>query len=246
MGNGLKTYRIDKVSITVSNLSETVECINSAIKSGLSGYICVSNVYTVWLANRNRDYLSVMDNAMMCLPDGMPLIWLARLGGIKDAQRVNGPDLFMSMLNDEGSDLKHFLLGDTEDTLSALKQKFTHSKIVGTYSPPFCPLEQYDFQEMADRINNSSADVVWVSLKAPKQDFFSQTILPLLDNKICIGVGAAFRFALGEYNHPPKIARKLGLTGIYIRKNKWEIFKWDAKMSIQIMKWGIISIKNRI
>ena len=53
----------------------------------------------------------------------------------------------MLKLKDEG--LKHFFLGDTEETLAALTKKATEefgAEVVGSYSPPFAPLEEYDFE----------------------------------------------------------------------------------------------------
>ncbi|MBR3855883.1 MAG: WecB/TagA/CpsF family glycosyltransferase [Bacteroidaceae bacterium] len=65
-----------------------------------------------------------MHNALMCLPDGMPLVWMARLWGLKDVGRSAGPDLFTTMLQDEKSHIKHFLLGDTDETPKAISEKY--------------------------------------------------------------------------------------------------------------------------
>ena len=180
-----------------------------------------------------------MNEAFMCLPDGIPLTWMAHLWGLNEVQRTDGPDLFVSMLNKPETGIRHFLLGDTEETLSRIQEMFPNASIVGTYSPPFAPLEEYDLAGMARMINSSGANIVWVSLKAPKQDFFSKMLMPYLNGSLCIGVGAAFRFALGEYKHPPKIAQKLALTGFFWRKNRWSLFKDYCARSILLCKWGI-------
>jgi len=233
-----KRYRIGKVYISATNPQDAEEQIAKSALDGEKDYICVSNAYTVDVANKDIAYLKVMNEAFMCLPDGTPLLWMARLWGLKNVQRTDGPDLFVSMLDKPESGVKHFLLGDTEETLSRIKVLFPNACIVGTYSPPFVPLEEYDLKGMAEMVNNSGANVVWVSLKAPKQDFFSRMLLPYLDKAICIGVGAAFRFALGEYKQPPKIAQKLALTGFFWRKNRWQLFKDYCARSILLCKWG--------
>ena len=125
-------YRIGKVHITVTNPDDAKKRIEEAALNEQGGYVCVSNVRTVVYANKHEDYKNVMEEAFMCLPDGMPLVWMAKLWGLNNVQRTTGPDLMVEMLKNTSKGLKHFLLGDTEETLSALKSKYSQSSIVGT------------------------------------------------------------------------------------------------------------------
>lgn len=237
----MKRYRIGKVYISVTDPNDAKLRVMKAVEEGVNDYICISNVRTVSLANKDVKYREVMNNALMCTPDGMPLVWMARLWGLKEVQRTVGPDLFIQMVSENGSGLKHYLLGDTDETLKAMTDKFSDgdtSNIVGTFSPPFCELEEYDFKGIAHRINESGADIVWVSLRAPKQDFLAVRLLPYLDKKICIGVGAAFRFSLGQIKHPPKIIKKLGLTGLFWRKMNLKQIGWYFHHFFLLAKWG--------
>lgn len=231
-------YRIGKVYISATNPKDAESRITQAAQNGDNGYICVSNMRTVVLANADDRYCQLMNEAYMCLPDGMPLTWMARLWGLKEASRTDGPDLFVSMLNKPENGIKHFLLGDTEETLAAMKEKFPNANIVDTYSPPFKPLEKYDLPAMAKRINESGASIVWVSLRAPKQDYLAQRLMPLLNGKLCIGVGAAFRFALGQYKHPNKLVQKMGLTGFFWRKIGLHGLLTYCRWLVLCAKWG--------
>lgn len=221
-------YRIGKTFISCTNLNDAQQRIAQAVKERVNGYICVSNPRTVTYATKHLDYRVVMEKSFMNLPDAEPMYWAARLWGLKDVKRTMGPMLFKEMLEDKQSGLKHFLLGDTDETLEKIKQKFPTANIVGTYSPPFAPIEEYDLPTMAQLINESGADIVWVSLRAPKQDFLSVALMPYLEHKMCIGVGAAFRFNLGEYKMAPPIIKKLGLMGLWWGKKnqKWIPFLW--------------------
>lgn len=232
-------YRIGKAHITVTNLSDAKKRIEEAALNEQGGYVCVSNVRTVVYANKHGDYLNVMEKAFMCLPDGMPLVWMAKLWGLNNVQRTTGPDLMVEMLNDTSKGLKHFLLGDTEETLSALKSKYSQSSIVGTYSPAFCEVDEFDYADIAKRIQQSDADVVWVALRAPKQDFFAARLFKYLPNKVLIGVGAAFRFALGEIKHPNKVVQKLGLTGLFWRKDKLRTLWNNMVRMVCLCKYAI-------
>lgn len=243
-------YRIGKVFISRTTPDDTVERIRHAISDSRNDYICISNVRTVAYANKkgNEDYREVMNNAFMCTPDGMPLVWMARLWGLKDVQRTVGPDLFHRMIQDKDSGFKHFLLGDTEETLEALEQKYSGNKenIAGKFSPPFCDLDDYDYKSVAEMINASGANIVWISMRAPKQDFFAVRLLPYLNKKICIGVGAAFRFSIGAIKHPPEYIKKLGLTGLYWRKIGFRTIILYVYYSFMLFYWGIGILLSRI
>jgi N-acetylglucosaminyldiphosphoundecaprenol N-acetyl-beta-D-mannosaminyltransferase len=224
-------YSVGKTFISITNPQDSIKRIEKAIEDNLNTYICVSNPRTVVFAYKNKNYQNVMNNSYMNIPDAEPMIWAARLWGLKNVQRTMGPHLFRDMLANPKSGLNHFLLGDTDETLEKITDKFTNeynSKIVGKFSPPFCNLNEYDYKKIAQKINESGADVVWLALRAPKQDFFSSNLLPYLNNKVCIGVGAAFRYCLGEYKVANPIIKKLGLMGLFWGKKdqKFLHFLW--------------------
>lgn len=239
----LDRYRIGKVFISKTNPDMALDNILKATKEGQNAYICVCNMRSLKYGNDHEDYADVLNHSYMSVPDGQPLVWCAKVWGLTDVKRTNGPDLFVKMVNDMDSGVKHFLLGDTDETLNAIKQKYPDSLISGVYSPPFCELDEFDYEDIANRINNSDANIVWVSLRAPKQDLFAARLLPLLNKKVIIGVGAAFRFAIGEYQHPNKIIQKLGLTGLYWRNRSiYQNITWYTTMLFSEIKYigGII------
>lgn len=221
-------FRIGKTFVSITSQKDAQARIAHAVKEGKNKYICVSDPRTVDLASKDEKYREVMANSMMNTPDGQPTLWAARLWGLKNVERTMGPILFQEMIENPGSGLKHFLLGDTDETLKSIVEKAAekNAQIVGTYSPPFCKLDEYDYEGIAKMINESGADIVWTAMRAPKQDYFNVNILPYLDKKVCIGVGAAFRFYLGEYKMAPPLIRKLGLMGIYwgTKGKSWPAF----------------------
>ncbi len=210
-------FRIGKTFISITSQPDAQKRIAEAVEKGGGVYVCVSDPRTVDLASRDEKYRKVMEKSLLNTPDGQPTLWAARLWGLKNVERTMGPILFQEMIEKSSSGLKHFLLGDTDETLKAIVEKASekNAQIVGTYSPPFCKLEDYDYDGIAKMINESSADIVWTAMRAPKQDYFNVNILPYLDKKVCIGVGAAFRFYLGEYKMAPPLIKKLGLMGLY-------------------------------
>ena len=65
-------------------------------------------------------------------------------------------------------------------------------------SLPFMPVENFDYQSIANKINKIEPDIIWVSLGAPKQEIFMNKIKPLLNHGVLFGIGAAFNFYIGK------------------------------------------------
>lgn len=238
MNNQKDFFRVGRARISITDENHAIEKIKDSIHKGMKGYVCISNMRTVTIANKDDNYQDVMENSLMNTPDGMPLVWMARLWGLRNVQRTVGPELFKSMLLDSTNGIKHFLLGDTEETLKEVCRKYPNSNIVGTYSPPFCSIEKYDLEKMSRMINESRANIVWISMRAPKQDYLAQMLMPYIDKKVCIGVGAGFRFAIGQYKNPNIAIQKLGLTGFVWRKFNWQMVCGYIGFILSICKWG--------
>src|SRR6266404_191769 len=58
-----------------------------------SCYVCLGTVNHIIEARDSSEYRTVMDHAALVTSDGMPLVWLLRILGIRHATRVYGPDL---------------------------------------------------------------------------------------------------------------------------------------------------------
>lgn len=244
-------YRIGRTRISVTDEERAINTIKEAIHDRKKGYVCISTLRTVVEANKNNVYHKVMENSLMNTPDGTPLVWCGHWWGLKEVKRACGPHIFPRILKDKDPELKHFFFGDTEDTLTALKKKATEefgANVVGSFSPPFKPLEEYDIEGMAKMINESGATIVWTALRAPKQDILDSMITPYLnDGIIMVGVGAAFRSVIGELKQPDGLAQKLGLAGIVIHRSNvswwWEL-KFYSSHILYLMKY-FLTIKWR-
>lgn len=230
---GQEFFRVGRVRISVTDEEKAIQTIKEAVHRKQKGYVCVSTLRTVVIANKDDKYQTVMENSLMNTPDGTPLVWCGHWWGLKNVQRACGPHIFPRMLKDKDSELKHFFLGDTEETLAALKKKATEeygANVVGSYSPPFKPLEEYDIEGLAKMINDSRATIVWTALRAPKQDILNSMITPYLnDGIVMVGVGAAFRSVLGVLKQPDGFMQKIGLAGVLFKRPEtswWSELKW--------------------
>ena len=75
-------------------------------------------------------------------------------------------------------------------------------------------------------INEAKPDIVWVSLTAPKQDYWIYEHIQSLDAKIVIGIGGAFEVAAGTIPRAPLFMQKNGLEWLYrLYKEPTRLFK---------------------
>jgi N-acetylglucosaminyldiphosphoundecaprenol N-acetyl-beta-D-mannosaminyltransferase len=102
------------------------------------------------------------------------------------------------------------------ETLSAqLRERFPRLAIAGTHAPPFRPAGALEAPEVVEAINASKADVVWVGLGSPKQDYWMARHRVLLTAPVLIAVGAAFDFHAGLLPQAPRWMQRSGLEWVF-------------------------------
>ena len=219
------------VGISPVNLDTAEDLIFNAIDSGQQGYVGVTGVHGVSVAQNDSKFKDILNNTFINTPDGMPMVWYARLYGFEKVSRVYGPDLMLNICaRSVDRKVKHFSYGGGEGVADLLKEKlekkFPGIEIVGTYTPPFRPLTNDEEIEVRNLINNSGAHCVWVGLSTPKQEKFMSGFLnrfganesgdsSLKGSKVFFGVGAAFDFHAGLIPQAPNWMQQSGLEWLY-------------------------------
>ncbi|ANM13341.1 MULTISPECIES: WecB/TagA/CpsF family glycosyltransferase [unclassified Rhizobium] len=203
------------VRVSAVNLKSATGCIQKAIEDGRKGYVCVRDAHGIVRCQDDPELRSIHNQAFLVTPDGMPLVWALRHAGHTESDRVYGPDLMLSVFDAGGANgLRHFLYGATAETLEQLQArllaKFPQARIVGSYAPPFRKLSTREEADIADRLNRSGADIVWVGLSSPKQELWMARMRDRLDASMLIGVGAAFDFHAGLKRQAPRFIQRSG------------------------------------
>jgi len=216
----VKRCNILGVGVHAVNTQLALECIEAAVAMQKKGYICATPVHSIMVAQDDCLYKDVLNGAFLCVPDGVPLVWVGRSSGYVNMKRVYGPDLMRAVLNiSPEKSWSHYLYGSTPETLDQLEESilkdFPGIKIAGRYSPPFRDLTTDEFNRLQADVATCRPDIFWVGLGAPKQDFFMAENLELLDTTIMIGVGAAFDFLSGNIAESPGWMQKSGLQWLH-------------------------------
>lgn len=182
--------------------------------------IVISNVDTIIQSRYNSKVSEAVNNGSLAVPDGFPLMVLARLSGFGLKHRVYGPDLLLEFLRQtEGKAYSHFFYGTTEETLARLvgniRRRFPASRIAGTYAPPFRDLTPEESAKVVEMINSASPSVLWVGLGCPKQELWMHRYKPELRVPVMVGVGAAFDFFAGTKPQAPEWMRNNGFEWLF-------------------------------
>jgi N-acetylglucosaminyldiphosphoundecaprenol N-acetyl-beta-D-mannosaminyltransferase len=208
------------VGVHALNLNSTLDLMESAIVSATKGYVCLTNVHCIIEARKNPNYRSVLNNSFLTVPDGRPTVWVGHTQGLKAMDQVTGPELMLKFCEIScRKGYSNFFYGGRPGVAEQLKASFTSRfpglNVVGTYCPPFRPLnteEQSDLRKLFARLK---PDITWVGLGGPKQDLFMAEQLEKLDTTVMVGVGAVFDVYTGRIKDPPQWMKRAGLAWLH-------------------------------
>jgi len=177
LAEAVAVARFDVLGVPVSalRLGQAVQTIATWIRERTPGYVCVTGVHGVMESQRDRELLRIHRDAGLVTPDGMPLVWVGRLSGRHDVERVYGPDLMLAMCRASvAAGYRHFFYGGAPgvaDTLARrLSARFPGLVVAGAHPPPYRELTVEEDEALVRQINDARADIVWVGLSTPKQE----------------------------------------------------------------------------
>jgi len=204
------------VGVHAIDLPRAVSIIESAVREGTKGYVCPTGVHGVMEAHRDPELRDILNHALLVTPDGMPTVWVGRMQGNSTMKRVFGPDLMLEVCRrSAGTGIRHFLYGGNPGIAAELAERlrcrFPGIKVVGSFTPPFRPLEPSEQLALEEQMETTLPDIVWVGLSTPKQEKFMAENFRRLPCKVMIGVGAAFDIHTGRVHDAPQWIKEAGL-----------------------------------
>jgi N-acetylglucosaminyldiphosphoundecaprenol N-acetyl-beta-D-mannosaminyltransferase len=207
------------IRVDVTSYSEAVGLILKWASAFESRYVCVGNVHMMMEAYDSPMFKDIVYNADLVTPDGMPLVWMMQISGVRKQQRVYGPMLMLHVLEAavrEGVPVGYY--GGKSHVLELLvkwsQTKFPGLNVVFVQSPPFRELTPEEDTSIVEDINRSGARILFVGLGCPKQEMWMAEHRGKV-NAVMIGVGAAFDFHAGVKPQAPLLLQRLGLEWFF-------------------------------
>jgi N-acetylglucosaminyldiphosphoundecaprenol N-acetyl-beta-D-mannosaminyltransferase len=210
--------RIDCLPIDEASAA-VVEWANSRTPGGVGPVLHLCNAWTLACGLDDPAHAARVDAGDLNLPDGMPLVWLARKFGIDMPDRVYGPDLMRQVLDrGRASGVRHVLYGTTPETLGRLTERLQAElpglQIVGAEAPPFRRATDDELDELAARLDDLDAGILWVGLGTPQQDELVYR-MRTRTSVVLVPVGAAFDFFAGQKAQAPQWMQRSGLEWLF-------------------------------
>src|SRR5262245_54027893 len=108
----LSRVNILGIGIHAINPEQAITEIEGWIRRRERHYVNVCTVHTIMECQKDVKLRRVVNHSGLSTPDGMPLVWLSRLHGFRDAARVYGPDLMLALCErSQTTGYRHFFYG---------------------------------------------------------------------------------------------------------------------------------------
>lgn len=187
-------------------------------KLGVRRKIYFVNAHCINIAAVNASYLCVLqDEGALLFADGSGMRLASRLAGFSLKDNVNGTDLFPLICRDAANaGIRLALLGArpgiAQRCADNMRSQFPDLNIVWTHDGY---LSADDEVEVIKAINDSGAQILFIAMGVPAQEFWIARNANKLRVTTLLGVGALFDFYSGTIPRAPQRMRQLGLEWIF-------------------------------
>jgi N-acetylglucosaminyldiphosphoundecaprenol N-acetyl-beta-D-mannosaminyltransferase len=215
----IPTVNIIGSSIAALSFQQQIDIILHWSSARQSRFVCVANTHMLIEAHRKLAFWSILQSADLMTPDGMPLVWMMKLMGVRRPERVAGMDILLALCHQAmQQNVSVFFVGSQAKILERMKcrleKDFPGLNIAGMEPLPFGETAPKESAALIQQINESGANIVFVSLGCPKQEYWMAKHKSKIDG-VMIGLGGVFPIYAGIQKHAPKILREFGLEWLY-------------------------------
>jgi N-acetylglucosaminyldiphosphoundecaprenol N-acetyl-beta-D-mannosaminyltransferase len=200
---------------------QVVEQVLESLSVGRGGWVATLNIDICRAVRRDADLAGLLGRASLIVPDGMPLIWAAKMRGDPLPERVTGASLIFSLSEAAAASGRSvYLLGGElgvpEAAGAQLCARFPGLVVAGTDAPPVGFDETADGVAAArDKVVAAAPDVVYVGLGFPKQERLIAALAPALPHTWFVACGAAIPFAAGALPRAPEWMQQVGMEWLF-------------------------------
>ncbi len=226
--------RILGVRLDTVTLAEAVALVDGYIGDGTPHQIVTVNPEFVVQSRGDTAFRTALEQADLALPDGVGLVWAARVLGAPLRGRVTGVDL-VEALAARAAERRHrlFLLGGApgvaETAAAVLQSRHPALVVAGCYGGSPRPEEEAAIVAL---VRAAQPDVLLVAYGAPAQDVWGHRNLAALGVPVVIGVGGTFDYLSGRAPRAPGWVRRGGFEWLYrLVRQPW---RWRRQLRLPV------------
>lgn len=206
--------------IDVITMAEAVDKVRHAALTRQRCFISTPNLNFLMNAQKDESFRESVLRSDLSLADGVSLLAVARLMGVKLPERISGADLFAELCNsEEYPPIKVFFLGGPLGAAKLAQDRVNQQAkgvtCVGYDEAGFGDIESLSSQALIDRINATHPDFVVVSLGAQKGQAWIMRNHERLTAPVISHLGAVVNFTAGTVKRAPKWMQHAGMEWIW-------------------------------
>lgn len=209
--------RIDVMGVGFDSLTieEAVAKAKTLMAERRAAYVVTPNPEIVMVCREQPEAMEAVQAADLVLPDGIGVIYGARILGTPLKSKLPGIDFISALMEDISKQGKRvFLLGAkpgvAETAGERLAARYPGLVIAGTQDGYF-----KDDAPVVEAVNAAQADLLLVCLGAPKQELWMRRNQSRLNVGLMAGLGGSLDVFAGTVKRAPKAFQKLGLEWLY-------------------------------
>lgn len=219
--------RVDNLSLDTA-LERVERLLDESREDGVPREVFFTNVHSIHLARKDREFRRCLDHADLVLPDGSGLNLAGQVLNMPIRQNLNGTDFTPKVCRmAEVGGWSVYLLGArphvVERCYEKMCRRFSKISLVGYHDGYFDDEEE---EEIVDEINRLQPDILLVALGSPYQEKWIARNSLRLDARVCFAVGGLFDFLSEELDRAPLWMRRMGIEWLYRflqdPKSKWD------------------------
>ena len=214
-------------------------------QKGVPHLVVTPNAEIVQQAGKDEEFSSLIAKADLVIPDGIGVIYSAKILGTPLKERVPGIEFAADMLaclNEMGGRL--FLLGAkpgvAEEAARRLLDQYPNIILCGTQDGYF-----QDEEEVLLKVAAARPDLLFVCLGAPRQEKWMAVHGPDTGARLAIGLGGALDVYAGVVQRAPDAWQKLGLEWAYRLKKEPKRFGRMAKLPLVLVRAAAARLTGR-
>ena len=227
-------HRLDILNVGVDDVTpdEAVALLARWIDERTPRVVVTPNPEMVMLARRDAAFAHDLAAADLAVPDGVGLLWAARLLGTPLRARVPGSVLVPQLAAASARRGDRWLLlgaapGVAAEAGQVLAARYPGLRIVGAFAGDAAPAG--DVETRAAVQAAGGVDVLLVAYGAPRQEAWMARHRDL-GIPVMIGVGGVFNYLTGRSKLAPAWMRRAGLEWLYrLVKEPW---RWRRQLAL--------------
>jgi N-acetylglucosaminyldiphosphoundecaprenol N-acetyl-beta-D-mannosaminyltransferase len=234
---GVAIHRVD-VAATLDQIAQWI-----AAPATTCHQICTVNPEFIIDARRDETFAAALQRADLRVPDGVGVLWAARLLGAPLSQRVTGSDGIYQVCERAAREgWRVYFLGAGPGVAARaatnLAARYPGLHVAGCYGGSPAAAE---WPAIHARLAAAQPDILFVAYGHPRQELWIDTHRHELPARVALGIGGAFDFVAGVAQRAPRWMQRLGLE--WLHRLILQPWRWRRMAKLPIFALRVLQQK---